>query len=149
MWTVTRYDFLKGPWEPPTLPYQPKILRAIREQPDGWNSIVPSVSSIYCLGDCGLRARQGRGDSLFRAAGYLDRGEREGPGAWFAVIVVVCVEWEYFDAAAKGGVVAGREVLWWDARHDRAMMAKLSSSSADGALQLQHPARQQARMYLK
>lgn len=88
MWTATQQDFLKGPREPPTLPYQPKILCAISEQPDGWDSITPSVPSIYCLGFCGLKGRQGHRSGLFRAAGCLDHSEQEGPSPRFAVIVM-------------------------------------------------------------
>lgn len=51
---------------------------------------------------------------------------------------MVYVEWKYFNAVPKGRVVAGTEMLWWDARYDCVMVAKLRNRSADGMLWLHH-----------
>lgn len=70
-------------------------------------------------------------------------------------MTVSSVEWKYFDAVAKGKVVADREALWWDARHDCVMVAKLNNWNAENVVQLRHQARrlrglrQQSRPYLK
>lgn len=51
---------------------------------------------------------------------------------------MVYVEWKYFNAVPKGTVVADMEMLWWVARHDCVMVAKLHNRSADSMLQLHH-----------
>lgn len=52
---------------------------------------------------------------------------------------MVYVEWKYFDAVAKGKVVADRKCC---GEVQGMMVAKLSNWSADSMLQLHHQARQ-------
>lgn len=108
-------------------PYLPQLLCAIRDQPDGCACITLSVLSIIVLLIVEWRARQGTGTV---SSSYLDSREWGGPSIWFVVIVMVYVEWKYFNTPLlKARVVADREMLWWDARQGCMMVAKLSVGS--------------------
>lgn len=121
--------FQRTLWATPTCPNY----SAIRDQPDGCACITLSVLSIIVLLLL-LSGEQGRGQGESLLATWIP-GNEEDPV--FVVIVMVYVEWKYFNAVPKAGVVADREMLWWDARQSCVMVAKLS---VDSLPQLHHHA---------